>query len=122
MARIFKPLEPLRGLRRVRGQDWPSPKGPSFYAAVEIPTRPALAYVERLRAETGVRVTITHVVTRALALAIRRYPHLNGIVSRGRIMLRDSVDIFLQVATEGGADLSGIKVSRADEKTVLEIA
>src|SRR5206468_6270701 len=37
-------------------------------------------------------------------------------------MLRDTVDIFLQVAIEGGTELSGIKIARADEKSVLEIA
>src|SRR5262249_51200548 len=43
-------------------------------------------------------------------------------VSRGRIMLRDSVDIFIQVATSGGGELSGLKIANADKKTVLEIA
>jgi len=84
--------------------------------------RNALAYVERLRQETGVHVTVTHLVARGTALAIRQFPQLNGIVARGRIMLRDTVDIFLQVATGGGADLSGVKIARADEKSVLEIA
>ena len=82
----------------------------------------ALAYLDRLRRETGVRVTVTHLVARALALSIRQYPQLNGIVTRGGIALRETVDIFLQVATAGGADLSGVKISRADEKSVLEIA
>ena len=37
-------------------------------------------------------------------------------------MLRDTVDIFLQVSLDGGRDLSGLKIARADEKTVVEIA
>jgi pyruvate dehydrogenase E2 component (dihydrolipoamide acetyltransferase) len=122
MARTFRPLEPLRGWRRLAAQSWRPPQDPSVYAVLDIPMRGALAYIERLRGETGVRVTVTHLVARGVALAIRRYPQLNGIVARGRIMLRDTVDIFLQVATEGGADLSGIKIERADEKGVLEIA
>src|SRR5213594_2879922 len=73
----------------------------------------------RLRRETGVRVTVTHLVARGIALALRQFPHLNGVVARGRIMLRDTVDIFLQVATDGGGDLSGFKIARADEKSVL---
>jgi pyruvate dehydrogenase E2 component (dihydrolipoamide acetyltransferase) len=84
--------------------------------------RNPLAYLERLREETGVHVTVTHLVARGVALAIRQFPQLNGIVARGRVMLRDTVDIFLQVATGGGSDLSGIKIARADEKTLLEIA
>jgi pyruvate dehydrogenase E2 component (dihydrolipoamide acetyltransferase) len=84
--------------------------------------RSALAYLERLREETGVRVTVTHLVARGVALAIHRFPQLNGIVARGRIMLRDTVDIFLQVAIEGGTDLSGVKIARTNEKSAVEIA
>ena len=118
----FRPLRPLRGWRRVAVHTWHPPRDPSVYAIVDVPMRAALAYLERLREETGVRVTVTHLVARGVALAIRQYPQLNGVVARGRIMLRDTVDIFLQVATEGGTDLSGIKIERADEKTVVEFA
>jgi pyruvate dehydrogenase E2 component (dihydrolipoamide acetyltransferase) len=92
------------------------------YATLEIPMRNALAYLDRLREETGAHVTVTHLVARGIALAIRSYPQLNGIVARGRIMLRDTVDIFLQVAIEGGTELSGLKIARADTKSVVEIA
>jgi pyruvate dehydrogenase E2 component (dihydrolipoamide acetyltransferase) len=122
MPRTFRPLEPLRGWRRVAAQAWRPPRDPSVYAVLDVPVRSALAYIERLREETGVRVTLTHLVARGVALAIRQYPQLNGIVSSGRIMLRDTVDIFLQVAIEGGRELSGIKISRVDEKSVLEVA
>jgi pyruvate dehydrogenase E2 component (dihydrolipoamide acetyltransferase) len=122
MGRTFRPLTPLRGWRRLAAQAWRPPADPSVYAVLEIPMRSALAYLERLREETGTRVTVTHLVTRGVALALRRHPHLNGIVSGGRIMLRETVDIFLQVATEGGTELSGVKIARADEKSVLEIA
>src|SRR5579875_2420813 len=101
--RAFHPLEPLRGWRRVATQAWRAPQDPSVYAMIDVPMRAALAYLERVRAESGVRVTVTHLVARGVALALARYPQLNGVVARGRIMLRDSVDIFLQVATEGGA-------------------
>ena len=122
MASMFRPLTPLRGWRKVAVQTWRPPRDPSVYATLEIPMRNALAYLERLREETGVRVTVTHLVARGIALAIRSHPQLNGIVARGRIMLRDTVDMFLQVAIEGGKELSGIKISRADEKSVVEIA
>lgn len=118
----FRRLEPLVGWRRLATQTWHAADDPSVYASIELPMRNALAYIDRVREETGARVTVTHLVARALALAMRRYPQLNGIVARGRIMLRDSVDIFLQVATDGGADLSGIKIERVDEKSAVAIA
>src|SRR5262249_51188601 len=94
MGRTFTPLRPLRPWRRVAVHPWHRPQDPSVYALIEVPMRGSLAYLERIREETGVRVTVTHLVIRALALAIRRYPTLNGIVARGQVFLRDSVDIF----------------------------
>src|SRR5512145_1703726 len=88
MGRTFRPLEPFRGWRRLAAQTWRPPQDPSVYAVLEISVRPALAYLERLREETGIRVTMTHLVTRGVALALRSYPQMNGIVSRGRILLR----------------------------------
>jgi pyruvate dehydrogenase E2 component (dihydrolipoamide acetyltransferase) len=122
MGRTFRPLEPLKGWRRVAVHAWRAPRDPSVYAVVDVPVQGALAYLERVREATGVRVTMTHLVARAVALGIRAFPQLNGIVARRRIMLRDTVDIFLQVATEGGRDLSGFKIARADEKSAVEIA
>jgi pyruvate/2-oxoglutarate dehydrogenase complex dihydrolipoamide acyltransferase (E2) component len=120
--RTFRPLEPFRGWRRLAVHSWRAPCDPTVYALVDVPMAGALAHLEALRAATDVRVTVTHLVAKGVALAIGRFPQLNGIVSRGRIMLRDTVDIFLQVATDGGRDLAGVKIARADQKTVLEIA
>ena len=122
MRRAFRPLEPLRGWRKLAVHTWSKPRDPSTYALVHVPMANALAYCERLRKESGVHVTVTHVVVHGVALALGQFPQMNGIVSRGRIMLRDSVDIFLQVATSGGAELSGLKIADADKKSVLEIA
>jgi pyruvate dehydrogenase E2 component (dihydrolipoamide acetyltransferase) len=122
MGRTFRPLEPLLGWRRVAVHAWRAPRDPSVYAMVDMPAGGAVAYIDRVREATGVRLTVSHLVARGLALGIRAFPQLNGIVARKRIMLRETVDIFLQVATEGGRDLSGFKVVRADEKSALEIA
>ena len=122
MRRVFTPLEPLRGWRKLAVHTWSPPRDPSTYALVDVKMPAALAYCERLRRESGVHITVTHLVVKGVALALAQFPQMNGIVSRGRIMLRDSVDIFMQVATDGGGELSGLKIGNADKKSVLEIA
>ena len=106
----FTPLTPLRGWRRVAAHAWRPPQDPSVYALVDVRMHTALQYLDRLRERTGVHVTVSHLVAKGIALAIHQHPQLNGIVARGRVMLRDTVDVFFQVATEGGSDLSGIKI------------
>ncbi len=122
MGRVFRPLEPLRGWRKLAVHTWSPPRDPSTYALVDVPMTAALAYCERLRRESGVHVTVTHLTVKGVALALAQFPQMNGIVARGRIMLRDSVDIFVQVATGGGGELSGLKITDADKKSVLDIA
>lgn len=122
MGGTFRPLPELRGWRRVAIHVWDPPTDPSIYAIVDIPMTRALDYLARLRARTGVHVTVTHITTRALALAVARFPQTNGFVARNHVYVRDDVDIFMQVSTEGGTDLSGIKIGRADQKTTLDIA
>jgi pyruvate dehydrogenase E2 component (dihydrolipoamide acetyltransferase) len=82
----------------------------------------SLAFLERARERTGVRVTITHLVIKAIAEALHRHPESNAMIRRGWVELRNQVDVFAQVVTDEGDDLGGIKVERADEKTVVEVA
>lgn len=102
---------------------WRAPDDPTVYGLLEVDVTAALAHVKRLREETGVHVTLTHLVGKAIAMAIRERPDTNAIVRVGkRVHLRDTVDVFFQVAFEGGENLSGAKVRRADDKSVVDIA
>ena len=55
-------------------------------------------------------------------VALADHPELNTRLVRGRFIPRESVDIFFIVSTEGGRDLSGVKVVNADRKHVVDIA
>lgn len=102
---------------------WKRPVDPSVYGFLEVDATGALAWIEEARARTGVHVTVTHLVGKAVADAIAARPDVNAIVRRGRgIWARDCVDVFFQVARDGGEDLLGALVQRADEKDPVEIA
>jgi pyruvate/2-oxoglutarate dehydrogenase complex dihydrolipoamide acyltransferase (E2) component len=101
---------------------WDPPSDPTVCGDVDLDVTEALEVVRELRERTSVKVTITHLVGRAVALAIREKPEINAIVRFGRLYQRDTIDIFFQVAFEGGKNLAGHKVDRADEKPVVAIA
>jgi pyruvate/2-oxoglutarate dehydrogenase complex dihydrolipoamide acyltransferase (E2) component len=122
MARTFRSLEPLKGWRKLAIHTWSPPRDPSTYAQVDVPMQAALDYCERARRTAGVRLTVTHLVVKGVALAFKQFPQMNGFVARNRIMIRDGVDIFMQVAAGGGAELSGIKIPNAADRHVLDIA
>jgi pyruvate/2-oxoglutarate dehydrogenase complex dihydrolipoamide acyltransferase (E2) component len=101
---------------------WSAPRDPTVYGIIDIDATRLLEFVERVRAESGVKVTLTHVVGKAVGLAIAERPEVNAIIRRGRIYVRDTVDVFFQVAFDGGEELAGCKVGRIDQKSVIEVA
>jgi pyruvate dehydrogenase E2 component (dihydrolipoamide acetyltransferase) len=76
-----------------------------------------------MRQEQNTKLTINHLVGRIMALTLKRYPQVNGLISGGKIYLRKHVDIFYQVSMEGAeTELVGVCVKDADQKGILEFA
>jgi pyruvate/2-oxoglutarate dehydrogenase complex dihydrolipoamide acyltransferase (E2) component len=112
----------LRGWRKIAAATWGRPTDPQIYGDVVVDAAAILDFVHRARQVTSARVSVTHVVGKALAHAFAEHPDLNGYQSRGKFTLRDQIDIFFIVSAEEGTELSGVKVEHADRKSVVEIA
>jgi pyruvate/2-oxoglutarate dehydrogenase complex dihydrolipoamide acyltransferase (E2) component len=108
--------------RRLAIASWSKPDNPTVLGSIEVDMTESLRLIERLRQEQSVRVTVTHLVVKALGNAIGRYPDGNGLVIGRHAYQRKDVDIFCQVASEDGRDLSGVKVTRVDRRSVVDIA
>lgn len=122
MGRIFEPAQHLTSWRRLAPHVWDRPRDPTVYGVMDLVVDRAVPYLDELSRVSGTKVRVTHLVTKGLALGIQRIPPANGIVTRRRIALRRDVDIFVQVATEGGRDLSGTKLKCVDRMPLAEIA
>ncbi|HVY62834.1 MAG TPA: 2-oxo acid dehydrogenase subunit E2 [Planctomycetota bacterium] len=108
--------------RKIAAAMWNAPNDPTIYGSIDVDATPILAAVEKVRA-TGAKITVTHFVARAAALLYRKYPEMNAKVRYwGKIELRDSIDLFLQVALDDGKDLSGVRIENADRKSAVELA
>ncbi len=117
----FTLMKDASSFRRMAAAMWRSPRDPSIYGSMDVDATAALAFLAEQRAHA--RITITHVVARAVALALREQPELNGKVRFwGRLEQRETIDVFVTVATEGNRDLSGVRVDRADETSLAELA
>jgi pyruvate dehydrogenase E2 component (dihydrolipoamide acetyltransferase) len=90
---------------------------------MEFDAEPALAHIERVRAETGLRITMTHFVAKVVADSMAQHPATNCVLRFGRIYPRQSIDVFLNVATDmKGQDLTGLVLRSADKMSLREIA
>ncbi len=89
---------------------------------MEVDASATLAYLHRLRTDSGERVTITHVVGAALGRAIRQVPEIRARIVLGRLVELDSCDIGFAVDIEQGSDLAPVKVAAVDTLSPLEVA
>jgi pyruvate/2-oxoglutarate dehydrogenase complex dihydrolipoamide acyltransferase (E2) component len=122
-ATQFTPLEGASAFRRMAAAMWRAPSDPSIYGTMELDATGVLAFLDEQRRHADVKLTITHVVARAVALALRDQPELNAKVRFwGRLERRTRVDVFVTVATEGARDLSGVRIDGADDKPLVVLA
>ncbi len=111
----------LHGWRKLAGSAWGPPNDPQFFGDLDLDATALLAYIDEVRRETGVHVTVTHLVGKAVARGLAEVPELQVRLARGREYQRESVDVFFIVTAEGGRELTGIKVSHADRKSLADI-
>ena len=111
----------IHGWRKLAGSTWGRPMDPQFFGDLDLDAGALLGYVEEARQRTGVHVTLTHMVGRAVAHGLAEVPALRLRLARGREHERESVDVFFIVAAEGGQELTGVKVRDADRKSAAEL-
>lgn len=111
----------VSGWRKLARSFWSAPRDPQFYGDLELDAAVLLAYIEEVRRVTGAHVTVTHLVGRAVAYGLTEVPTLQVRLARGREYPRESVDVFFIVAAPG-EQLSGVKVSSVDRKSVVDVA
>src|SRR3954447_7915284 len=110
----------LHGWRRLAGASWSAPNDPQFYGDIEVDAAILQTFLGDVRRRTGVHVTVTHLVGRAVAHGLVAVPELGMRLARGREYQRESTDIFFIVAD--GDELTGVKLTAADAKPVVELA
>jgi pyruvate dehydrogenase E2 component (dihydrolipoamide acetyltransferase) len=114
--------------RKIAVGTWQTAYDPSIYGSLRLRMENALRYIEDFRAATGKRITVTHLVAKTIAEALKRCPDANAILRFNRIYLRQSVDLSVLVVIkdeEGGTgkvDLSAVKLEGVDKLSLAEIA
>lgn len=108
--------------RKLAIASWRPPREGNIYGKLTLDAGPVLDYIDALRERTGEKVTITHIVGKALARALAAEPSLNGRIVLGRYEPHDQVDVTFLVTMEDGSDLARAKVQHTDRKPVEDIA
>ena len=121
----LEPKDDVSSFRRIAIGTWETSYDPSVYGTMELRMDKAMDYLARFRKATGKRVTVTHLVAKAMAAALSRMPDANAILRFNKIYLRKQIGVFFQVAMddegEGKIDLSGATLYDVEKKGLAEI-
>jgi len=121
VSKALQIAEPNSIRRKLAIATWSAPREGNIYGKLTVDVGEAKKYLAWLREKTGLKVTITHLVGKAVAEALARAPGLNGVIRMGRYVKHKTVDISYLVALEGGRNLAKAKIERLDEKSVADL-
>lgn len=115
----------LSNFRRIAIGTWEKAYDPSVYGTMAVRMDKAMDYIAEFREKTGKRITVSHLMAKAVAEALRRVPDANAVLRFNRVYLRKEIGVFFQVAmTDEGSDkvdLSGATLYGVDSMTMMQI-
>ena len=119
------PKKDVSSFRKIAIGTWRTAYDPSVYGTMELRMDEAMRYIAEFRARTGRRLTVSHLLAKASAIALRDCPDANSILRWNRVYLRKNIGIFFQVVMtdegEGKTDLSGATLYDVEDKTLVQI-
>src|SRR5687767_3719039 len=83
--------------RKIAIGTWATTYDPQVYGTLTLRMERVLVFMDEFRKRTGKRITVTHLVAKAVGMAFKRMPDANALLRFGRIYPRKVVTVFLQV-------------------------
>lgn len=108
--------------RKLAIATWAPPNEGNIFGKLVIDASRIEPTLARLRETSGEKITVTHLVGKAVAMGLAACPGLNGRIRLGRFIPHDTVDVTFLVSLEGGQDLAKAKVPQTDRKSLPELA
>lgn len=120
------PKEEVSSFRKIAIGTWQTAYDPTVYGTMRIRMDKALQYIERFREVHGVRLTVTHLVAKAIAEGLKKCPDANAILRFNKIYLRKQVTLSVLVVQtdqgDGKVDLTAARIADADQKSLKQMA
>jgi pyruvate dehydrogenase E2 component (dihydrolipoamide acetyltransferase) len=115
----------VSSFRKIAIGTWQTAYDPSVYGTMEIRMDEAMKYIAEFRARTGKRITVSHLMAKAMGAVFQEVPDANAVLRWNRVYLRKRIGAFFQVVmTDEGAgktDLSGATIYDIEQKSLFQI-
>lgn len=115
----------VSSFRKIAIGTWRDAHDPSVYGTLELRMDRAMEYIAAFRAKTGRRITVSHLMAKAMAAVLAECPDANAVLRFHRVYLRRRIGVFFQVVMtdqgEDKIDLSGATLYDVEQKSLLQI-
>jgi pyruvate dehydrogenase E2 component (dihydrolipoamide acetyltransferase) len=115
----------VSSFRKIAIGTWQTAYDPSVYGTMEIHMDEAMKYIAEFRKRTGRRITVSHLMAKAMGAVFQEVPDANAVLRWNRVYLRKRIGAFFQVVmTDEGAgktDLSGATIYDIEQKSLYQI-
>jgi pyruvate dehydrogenase E2 component (dihydrolipoamide acetyltransferase) len=78
--------KPSSAFRKIAIGTWATSYDPQVYGTLTVRMERALQFMDEFRARTGKKLTVTHLVAKAVARAFQRMPDANAILRFGKFI------------------------------------
>ncbi len=121
----LEPKPRVSAFRRIAIGTWRDAYDPQVYGALELRADALSDYIEDFRRVTGKRLTVTHLVGKAVAVALAQVRDANSMLRFNKPYWRKRVGVFFSVAMQDPhtkeTDLSGLRVFDVDKMSLGEL-
>jgi len=104
--------------RKVAIATWDPPSTCEIFAKQTIDMTKAQEYMKG----SSEKLTVTHLVVKAVGQVFRRCPGLNGRIVLGSFVKNPTIDVCVLASTEDGKNVAPITIREVDKKTVTDIS
>jgi pyruvate dehydrogenase E2 component (dihydrolipoamide acetyltransferase) len=115
----------VSSFRKIAIGTWQTAYDPSVYGTMEIRMDEAMKYIAEFREKTGKKLTVSHLMAKAMGAVFVEVPDANAVLRWNRVYLRKRIGAFFQVVMTdeglGKTDLSGATVYDLEQKSLVEI-
>ena len=93
---------------------------PHFYISMDVDMTEAVTWRQRFNKGRQTKVTVTDMIVKAAATALRQYPRMNAHVEQDKVVLKRTVNVGVAVSVDEGLIVPVI--ADADGKSLVEIS
>ena len=115
----------VSSFRKIAIGTWSDAYDPSVYGTIELNMDEAMRYLAEFREKMGRKLTVSHLMAKVAAEALKQTPDANAVLRWNRIYQRKVIGVFFQVVMtdegEGKTDLSGATLYNVEKMSLVEI-